>query len=105
MHYIQSDRLSGMLKVAEPLDIEDGWEQDTLVKKADYPVIEHFDSGDDIDVSSGEWEEIADLYSVPGGQLLLRVQEVYWGQCHGDKEPRWYSAKRVDVFGYDADAV
>ena len=93
MYYINDDIFSALLKGGKPVATRDPW---GLRKRIDrYPSIRWWDSGERIGVSSGQWEERARLIDTMSDTLLLEVQEVYWGQCFGDKPPAYYRIPRA----------
>lgn len=93
MFYINDETYRKLLAGAKPVNTADPY---GLQERLDrYPSIRWWDSGEKIGVSSGQWEERARLIETMSDILLLEVQEVYWGQCFGDKPPAYYRIPRA----------
>lgn len=92
MYYINDDAFDRLFKASRRVETHDAW---GLQKRLEaYPVIRQWDSGEEIGAASGQWEEQARLIDPLSGDLFLEVREVYHGERHCNKKPRFYRIPR-----------
>ena len=91
MFYINDEIFARLLKGGQKIETRDPWGLRERLNA--YPGIRHWDSGERIAPSSGQWEEQALLINA-AGELYLEVQEVYYGERYGNKPPAFYRISR-----------